>query len=180
MSVRARLRRGLGAEHACDAEVHDLHGAVAGHHHVAGLDVAMDHPLSVRRRDRGGDLLGDLGGLHRRRPAAGLHELRERAALDELHHDVLRAVVGAGVVDAHDVGLVQPGRGLRLAPEPLHEARVARELRMEHLDRDRAVEHRIEAAVDLRHATGADASFDLVAPAEDGVHRVNVSLCSCR
>jgi hypothetical protein len=36
--------------------------------------------------------------------------------------------------------MVQPSRGLRLAPEAVHEVGVARELREQHLDRDGAVE----------------------------------------
>ncbi len=113
----ARLRRGLGAEHARDAEVHDLDRAVARDHDVAGLDVAVDHALCVRRRDRRRDLLRDLGRLNGGGLAAGRHELGEGAALDELHDDVLRVVVCAGVVHAHDVRLVQARGRLRLTAE---------------------------------------------------------------
>ena len=88
------------------------------------------------------DLLRDLDRLHGRGPAAGRQEVGEGPPLDELHHDVLRVAVGAGVVDADDVRVVQPRRGLCLAPEPGDEARVARELREQDLDRDGAVRGR--------------------------------------
>ena len=104
--------------------------------------------------------------LHGGGPAPRRHELGQGASLDVLHDDELRLVVGPRVVDAHDVRLVQARGGLRLAAEPVHEARVARELGQQHLDRDRAAQHRVEAAEHLGHAAGADARLDLVPLAE--------------
>jgi hypothetical protein len=132
----------------------------------------MDDPLRVRGRERRGDLLREVDGLHRRQRSAAGQELRERPPFDELHHDVLPVAVCAGVVDADDVRLVQAGRRLGLAPEPSHEAGVARELREQDLDRDRPAEDRVEASVDLGHPALADPSLDAVAVADHGIAHV--------
>ena len=44
----------------CQSEIGDLAAVdVILEHYVAGLDIAMDHPLGVRGRQTGGDLRGD-------------------------------------------------------------------------------------------------------------------------
>jgi hypothetical protein len=49
----------------------------------------------------------------------GLEPVEERAAGHVLHYDVAESLVIAEVVDTDDVGVVQPGDGLGLSPEPL-------------------------------------------------------------
>ena len=72
-------------------------------------------------------------GVRRRQPASRLHirvddllprarrvrdPLAQGAAVDELHHDVDLPLVGARLVDGHDVGMADaPGR-LRLTEQP--------------------------------------------------------------
>ena len=41
------------------------------------------------------------------------------ATLDEFHRDVGEVVLFAGVENGHDIGMIQPARGLRLAEEAL-------------------------------------------------------------
>lgn len=111
-------------------------------------------------RQRVGDLRADqrhLVGIQ----AIPLVEHRPQAlSVDELHHDE-RGGAPAPVVDADDVRMVQPGRGPRLALEPLGGAR--RDLGGRDLDRHRALEEQIAAAVDLAHAARTDAVPQLVA-----------------
>ena len=45
--------------------------------------------------------------------------LVEARSRDELHHIVVQAAALADAEDRHDIGMVQPGRGLGLALEPL-------------------------------------------------------------
>jgi hypothetical protein len=77
----------------------------------------------------------------------------QTSAIDELHHDVgQRAELGlglAGVVDGDDGGVVERGRVLRLAPEPLLELGVAGEIGTQHLDRDVSGQTNVAALVDL-------------------------------
>ena len=73
---------------------------------VLGLQVPVHDPLLVRR----GEALGDLHRVvdrlaHRQRPA---EETRpQRLALEQLRHDVRRAVCRSDVVDRRDVGMVE-------------------------------------------------------------------------
>ena len=63
--------------------------------------------------------------------------------------------------------VVEPGRGLGLPPEALHEGGVARLVGDEHLDRHLAVEELVVAQVDLGHAALGQVADDAVAAAED-------------
>ena len=135
---------------------------------LPGLTSRCTTPLRVRERERGGDVGADLGGLAGVRAGRVADDVAQRAAVDVLHDDEVRAVLLAPVVDRDDVGVVQVGRGLRLAPEPLDERRVAGELGREHLERDRAVEQLVAGQVHLGHAAPGDARDDLVAVGEDG------------
>ncbi len=85
----------------------------------------------------------------------------ERLAFDVLEHDVRRpaAVLGgllAGVDDGDDVRVVELRDGARLAAEALELVGVGGDLAVHQLDRDRSLEHRVEGAVDGRHAAAAD------------------------
>ena len=168
-------RRGLGhrvgvAHRPGDAEVHDLDVAARREHDVAGLDVAVDDPRAVavvqRREDARGDLQGPLG----QDLAALAQDVAQGATGHELHDDVglrdPRTVGGhllAGVVDRDDRGVVERGRGLRLAAEPGLERRVAGQVGAQPLDRDDAAQPRVVALADLGHAATAEQLAELVA-----------------
>jgi hypothetical protein len=62
-------------------------------------------------------------------------------AVDELHHqEVLAVVAHADVEDLDDVAVAQDRHDLRLGDQQLDEARVARQVRQDPLDRDRLLE----------------------------------------
>ncbi len=93
-----------------------------------------------------------------------VEEVLERLPLDELHGEPGDAVLGARVVDAHDVRVVDPRERLRLALEALEELAVARERRLEDLERDRARgEVVVVRAVDDPHGAARDLGLDGVA-----------------
>ena len=73
----------------------------------------------------------------------------------------------ARVVHRDDRGVVERGRGLRLAAVPGLEGRVSREVGAQHLDRDRAAQAGVVADVDLSHAATTDELADLVTAGED-------------
>ena len=123
MTAPAWVRFSLGAagDRLGDAEVGDLHLPGRRDEDVAGLHVAVDDAVAVGEAERGGDVRGDLGGAPGVQRALGADDLREAAALDVLHDDEVGAVLLAPVVDGHDVGVVEVGRGLGLTTEPLDE-----------------------------------------------------------
>ena len=120
-------------------------------------------PARVRGAERAGDLdrVGDR--LVDRQPAHAPDPLLERLALDVLEDDVGPAVLLAGVDHADDVRVVELGDRARLAAEALELVGVRRDLAVHELDRDPALERRVERAVDRRHPTGADLGVEAVA-----------------
>ena len=144
-----------------EAEVEDLDAASSGDEEVLGLQVPVDDPFLVRRRQALGDLPRALDRLARRKPAA--RELRpQRLALEKLLDDVGSALVRADVVDRGDVGVIEDARGLGLLLEAAQAVGVLREGRRQDLDRDLAPEPRVLRPVDLPHPARADRREDLV------------------
>ena len=135
---------------------------------VAGLDVAVHDAVAVGEAEGGGHVGGDLGRPARVQRALGADDLGEAAALDVLHDDEVGAALLAPVVDGHDVGVVEVGRGLRLAAEPLDEGRVLGVLGEQDLDRDGPVEQQVPGQVHVGHAAPRQAPVHLVAVVEDG------------
>ena len=149
---------------------------------LPGLDVAVHHAVAVGEAEGGGDVGGDLGRPAGVQRAVGADDLREAAALDVLHDDEVGAALLAPVVDGHDVGVVQVGRGLGLAAEALDERRVLGVLGEQHLDRHRPVEQQVAGQVDVGHAAAGQLAMQLVAIVEDGralVGHTARSLVSC-
>ena len=133
-----------------------------------GLTSRWTMPCVVRGAERAGDLdrVGDR--LGDRQPAVAADAVLERLALDVLEDDVRAAVVLAGVDHADDVRVVELGDRARLAAEALELVGVRGDLAVHELDRDLALEHRVEGAVDRRHAAGADLGVEPVAAVEQG------------
>ena len=67
-----------------------------------------------------------------------------------------------------DVRMVELRDGARLAPEALELVGVRGDLAVHELDRDLALEHRVEGAIDRRHAAGADLGIQAIPPREQG------------
>ena len=110
--------------------------------------------------DRVGDRLVD------RQPADAADAVLERLALDVLEDDVGAAVLLARVDDADDVRVVELGDRARLAAEALELVGVRRDVAVHELDRDLALERRVEGAVDRRHPAGPDLGVEPVAAAQ--------------
>ena len=96
----------------------------------------------------------------------------EVAALDQPHVQVEQAVDLAVAVDRHHVRIVEPGRGLRFAPEPLLEDRVLGEMVRQHLERDDAIGLGVVGPVDLAHTAPADQLLQLIVPEWCRIHRL--------
>ena len=150
-----------------DAEVGDLHLAVGPDQDVGRLDVAVHHTTGVRVAERGGDLVGDLGGLHAVDVAVGAQDVGKRAALHVLHGHEVGVGVLAPVVHGDDVGVGEVRSGLSLAAEALDEVRVGGELGEQHLDGHQAIEQQVARQEDVGHSASPDALLDFVAVVED-------------
>ena len=160
-------REALRLERARDAEVRDLRAPVGVDQHVLRLDVAVDQEARVRGLERPPDLDRVGHRLRHRQAAEPPDALLQRLALDVLEDDVGRALVLAGVDHRHDVRVVQLRDRARLAPEALQLVGVVRDVAVHELDRDPALECRVERPVDARHAARADLLVQAVALADE-------------
>ena len=162
--LRVERRRGALA-HARDAEVEHLEPAVGHDEQVVGLDVAVDDPLCVRRREHVEELVGEAQEIGQRHGAL-LGARREALALEQLHHEERRAVLGdVDVVDLDGAGVTKFVRGLRLALEALAQIAILRERGVQDLDR-LAPADLVATDVHGRHPAHAEETLELPFPAQ--------------
>ena len=160
---RLARQRALCRGDARDAEVGDLDAAVLQDHDIVRLDIAMDNAAAVGVLERLGDLHGEMQRLAPVEAALLLQILLERDALDQLHDDIVH-VAGAGhVVNADDIRVRQHGDGLRLRMEAAAELLIARELILEDLHGDQAVQTVIQCFIYNCHPACPDDLEDLIA-----------------
>ena len=116
-------------------------------------------------RVRGGKTVGDLRGQVERlaeRYRTAADEVAQRLALDQFGHDVGDAVVVAGIVEGHDVGMSESRGGAPFLLEAAAPVGALGELGRQDLNRDIAAEAGIVGAVDLAHGALAQLGGDLI------------------
>jgi hypothetical protein len=131
------------------------------HHDVAGLDVAVDDLSPVREVQRLGDLNRDLEPLVEgcRIPLA--NQLRNVAAFQVLHDEVLAILELSAIVDRDDVRVLKAGNGFLLDMEAPERRRIPDQVLGDDLDRDEAPEHLASCARYITPRPTADNSQDL-------------------
>lgn len=156
---RGAHRRVLAPLH--HAEVGDLRDrALAGapQQDVGRLEVAMDQPLGVRRRDPRRDAPEEVVDLRHRQPHRAEHR-GQVGPVHELHHQAVAALDLQQVGDVGDVRMPQPALGLPFEEEALRVARVG----VHQLERVRAAEGRVAHPIHGRHTTRTERALDDVA-----------------
>jgi hypothetical protein len=130
---------------------------------VRRLDVAVHDTSLFDRLDGEQKVVGDLHGHIERQRALREHVL-ERASGHPLHHHVGRAVRQlTDVVDAWDMRIFEAGADVRFAPQPGVRALHILLGDVDHLERDRRAEARVQRLIDDGRATLAkDAPNDQV------------------
>ena len=131
--------------------------------HVGGLDVAVDEPGRVRRVEPGGDLGDDRRRDVRRQALLALEQRVQVGPAHPAHDQVEVPVRLAGLVDRHDVGVVDRRREARLALEALAEVAVGGVVRGDQLERHRAPEIQLRGPVDDAHAAATGDRIDAAA-----------------
>ena len=119
-------------------------------------------PISVREREPAGNLERELERVLEVELPAALDEALQVLAVDVLEDDELPTLVLAAVDHRDDVRMREGGDRAGLAPEALDVLLVLAVVRVEHLQRNAALEQRVERAVDTGHAAGADELLQLV------------------
>jgi hypothetical protein len=154
-----------------EPEVGDLRRADVVLHQVRGLQVAVDDALRLGVHEARGRVAQDVERSRATTASRAGDALLERAAVHVLHREVVRAALLADVVDGDDVRVRERGGGARFRLEAPHELGVRRELRREHLERDRPVEARLHGEVPRAHAAAAERTLDPVAREDGGGER---------
>ena len=83
------------------------------------------------------------------------HQGVEIMSLDVLHDQVMNPAFIVEIVDAHDVAMIEGGRGLRLEMEASQIGRVAHAVLRQHLDCHLPLHEQVFGQVDAAHAAGA-------------------------
>jgi hypothetical protein len=124
--------------------------------HVAGLDVPVDEPHTVRLGERARHLAEDVAHPARRLLALAADQILEVHPIQVLHGVIEDAVHRAAVVEDRDgVGVREPAGELNLALEPPEVLRRG-PARTEQLDGRWPAQHGVARAIDLAHPAGAD------------------------
>ena len=151
-----------------DAEVRqvDVVGAVgtgaAVEQHVRGFHVSMHETARVGRIQGARNLCEDADRVRRVQTTA-LQALFQVASLDVAHGDEEDVLGRPGLVDRHDVRVVDRRGQLRLAQEAVTERLVLGEPGSQQLQRDTPLEPQILGQVDDAHAAPAQRRLDPVA-----------------
>ena len=150
------------------AEIEDFHPAAGGgvQPDVGRLDVAVDQPVLVRRRQPPGDFPAQFQDLvHRQRSGFALLLLEvilQRHALEQLHGQERHAAVLADLVDGDDVVVLDLGGGAGLAQEAFAGDLALGHLRQHGLEGDGALQLRVLGQEDHPHAALAQQLQDAV------------------
>lgn len=90
----------------------------------------------------------------------------QRLPLDQLHHEVGRALVAAKVHDPHAVGVIEAREGLGLTSQALRNLRV--DALVQQLERDVVVELLVPCAIDRPEAARAEHGVETIAATDEG------------
>ena len=93
---------------------------------------------------------------------SAVNHLAQRLPFDELHRDEVQVVRFADFVDVRDVRMIESGRRLRFANEPLHPITVRSHLGGQNLQRNFAIQLCILRQVNFAHSAFADLRADFV------------------
>ena len=150
----------------CDAKVQELHDGAADarrHEYVVGFKISMDDAEAVSGFESEQHLKREIDGLISVKRPNSPHDLLQRFALEEFHHQEGPAVHGSGdvVYDRH-VRTANARGDSGLTEKPLYQPGTPREFGVQKLERDGHVEHLVTCFVDAAHAAIADQPNDAI------------------
>jgi hypothetical protein len=137
-----------------DAEVEHLHDACAlGDENISRLEIAMHDAGLVRGVQCVEHLARVADRFVHRQAALRFDLLRQRDAVEILHHDERRAIFGrAEIVDIDDARMADDRGGLRFTTKTREHLVVLHERWIEQLDRNATPDLDVQRAVDCAHA----------------------------
>jgi hypothetical protein len=148
----------FGLHEARDTEVEHLdvirRVVFVGQEHVVALEIAVHDARVVRGMQRRRDLRADPDRAAHRQATDAIDLVGQQRALEVLEHDVRHVIVGEAHVRAlDDVRVTERAGRTCLVHESLDDVGVGRELGMQDLDRDTALDQRVLREKDGPHST---------------------------
>ena len=163
-----------------DAEVRELHVALAGDQDVARLDVAVDHAALMRVAQGFRDLVEDQRRRVGGKVAFPADQLVQRDPVDILLDDVVVASLLEVIVHLHDVIVLEVHHQARFPPEAFHGTADAPEV--ESFQEHDPVQGGVPGLVQRPHPALGDLPDDLVLadlPVRRVVHRYSAASGRC-
>ena len=151
---RALVRRRLRPRQFRQSKIENLYPPIVGDEDIFRLQIAMNDPFVVRRRQALRDLRAVVDDSpHRQRRTAQL--CPQGLTLQALGDQIRRTLIGADVVNRKNVGVVQRRNRPRLGFKSLQPFGVPRQLFRQNLDGNIPTQPGIFGTVDFAHAARA-------------------------
>ncbi len=155
-----RPAQGFGRRQQRQAEVGEIGLPVQRQQDVGGLEVAVDDAFLMGVIEGGADVAHDSQRVAWRNETpfapVGVQNSAQVGALDVLHSHVEQPARLPITIQAHNMGVLQPGDGLRLPLEALNIGRLLTEGPVDDLDRHVAPQPHILREIDAGHAALAE------------------------
>jgi hypothetical protein len=119
----------------------------------------MNDGYSVGSPQSVGRFLHDAAGFFHRQLPAPANPRSDRLAVHIPHHEIHQPLALTDGVNRNDVGVGEPGGGLRLAGKAFPNVLLKGKLWWKHLDGDPALKPLVARAVDYAHSSAADLPF---------------------
>ena len=135
--------------------------AVARHHYIVGLEIAMDDARGMCFCESVSNVLQVAQKL-REISVLVMNELTQRQAINEFHGDEVQAISFTNFVDVRDVRMVQRGGSLRLLSETPHSIFIRRDFEWQNFQGDGPSQLHIFGQIHLAHPAFANLRADFV------------------
>src|SRR3989449_11719710 len=109
--------------------------AVARHHDVVGLEIAVDDARGMCFCEAVSNVLQVAQEL-RELSVLVMNELTQRKAIDEFHGDEVQAISFTNFINVRDVRMIQRGSSLRLLSETPHSIFIRRDFAWQNFQGD--------------------------------------------
>src|SRR5215216_4800788 len=134
-------------------------GAGSGEQDIFRLDVPVNHAVLMGVMESIGDLAGNADSIVERELLLTSHSGSQRLALDIRHGEPEVPTALARLVDAQDVGMLQPGAVPDLPQEPLGPQHQS-QMWMHYLEGDRTIVPQVPGQVDRGHSASTELALD--------------------
>jgi outer membrane lipoprotein carrier protein len=132
-------------------------------HDIRGFEVAMDHPSAMGAPQTLRHLHGDGYGAKWRDRRFFVDHVAERPALNVLHHQEEKTIVGLTViVDSHNVWIGQTSQYGRFSTKTFYEAGLGLGVNAKNLHRNAAIYSQVRATKNVPHRPAGQVTVDAI------------------